>query len=67
MTNDIQKPPQAGIVIYQTEDSRTRFEVCLQGETVWMTQAAMAGLYQTTPQNLTLHLKAVCQEGELDP
>jgi hypothetical protein len=67
MTNDIQKPPQSEILIYQTEDGRTRHEVCLQGETVWMTQATIAELYQTTPQNITLHLKAVCQEGELDP
>ncbi|MFO8090308.1 MAG: hypothetical protein R6U13_10760 [Desulfatiglandaceae bacterium] len=67
MANHLQKPTQSEILIYQTEDRRTRLEVCLQGETVWMTQAAMAGLYQTTPQNITLHLKAVCQEGELDP
>ena len=67
MTKDLQKPPQSEILLYQTEDGGTRIEVRLQGETVWMTQAAMAGLYQTTPQNITLHLKTIYHEGELDP
>ena len=58
---------QSQMLLYRTEDGRTRIEVRLQGETVWMTQAAMAELYQTTPQNITLHLKAIYQEGELDP
>ena len=60
-------PVQSGLLLYRTEDGRTRVEVRLQDETVWMTQATMAELYQTTPQNITLHLKAIYQEGELDP
>lgn len=59
-------PAQSRLLLYRTEDGRTRIEIRLQGETVWMTQAAMAELYQTTPQNITLHLKAVYQEGELE-
>ncbi len=59
-------PVQSQLLLYRTEDGRTRIEVRLQNETVWMTQAAMAELYQTTPQNITLHLKAIYQEGELD-
>ena len=39
-------------------------EVRLQDETVWMTQTAMAELYETTPQNITTHLKAIYAEGE---
>lgn len=39
--------------------------VLLAGETVWLTQAQMAALYQTTPQNITQHLKAIYAEGEL--
>ncbi len=54
------------IVIYQTEDNRTRIQVRLHDNTVWMTQAAMAELYQTSPQNITLHLKSIYEEGELD-
>jgi len=53
-------------LLYQTEDGETRIEVRLQDETVWMTQAAMADLYQTTPQNITIHLKAIYGEGELE-
>jgi hypothetical protein len=58
---------QSQMLLYRTEDGRTRVEVGLQDETVWMTRAAMAELYQTTPQNITFHLKAIYEEGELDP
>jgi hypothetical protein len=53
------------IVLYQTEDGRTRIQCRFENETVWMTQAQMAELFQTTPQNVTLHLKAIFAEGEL--
>jgi len=59
-------PVQSQFLLYQTEDGQTRIEVRLQDEPVWMTQAAMADLYQTTPQNITAHLKAIYWEGELD-
>ena len=60
-------PSSSGeIVLYQTGDQRTRIEVRLQDETVWLTQAQMAELFQTTPQNVTLHLKAIFAEGELE-
>jgi hypothetical protein len=62
-----QKPkPTSEIVFYQTEDGRTRLEVKLENETVWLTQAQMAELFQTTPQNMTLHLQAIYEEGELN-
>lgn len=54
------------IVLYQTEDGRTRVECRFEDETIWLTQALMAELFQTTPQNITQHLKAIYQEGELD-
>ena len=53
------------LVLYLTEDGRTRIQCRLEHETVWMTQAQMAELFQTTPQNVTLHLKAIFAEGEL--
>lgn len=59
-------PIQSELLLYQTEDEQVRIEVRLHDETVWMTQAAMADLYQTTPQNITTHLKAIYEEGELD-
>ena len=61
-----QMPAPGDLILYRTEDGRTRVEVRLADETVWMTQAGMAELYQTTPQNVTLHLKAIYNEDELD-
>ncbi|QCQ22119.1 virulence RhuM family protein [Desulfoglaeba alkanexedens] len=59
-------PTRSEILIYQTEDGRTRIQVRMEDETVWLTQADMAQLFQTTSQNITLHLKNIYQEGELD-
>lgn len=52
-------------IIYQTETGETRLEVRLENETVWLTQKLMAQLFQTTPQNITTHLKNIFEEGEL--
>jgi len=59
-------PPQSSIVLYQTEDGRTCIQCRFEHETVWLTQALIAELFQVTPQNITLHLKAIYEEGELD-
>jgi hypothetical protein len=59
-------PVQSRFLIYQTEDGQARVEVRFQEEAVWMTQAAMAELYQPTPQNITIHQRAVYKDGELD-
>lgn len=53
------------LIIYQTEDGQTKIDVRLQEETVWLTQKAMAELFQTTPQNITIHLNNIFEEGEL--
>ena len=58
-------PPPSSIVLYQTEDGRTRIQCRFDQETLWLTQAQIAELFQTTPQNVTLHLKAIFAEGEL--
>ena len=58
--------PQSSIILYQTEDGRTRIQCRFEDETVWLTQALMAELFQVTPQNVTLHLKAIYAEGELE-
>ena len=58
--------PASEIILYQTEDGTTRLSVRLADETVWLTQAAIAELFQTTPQNVTIHIKGVYQEGELE-
>lgn len=53
------------IIIYQTETGQTKIDVRLENETVWLTQKLMAELFQTTPQNITIHLKNIFEEGEL--
>jgi hypothetical protein len=56
---------QSEFILYQTEDGRTRIQCRFENETLWLTQAQIAELFQTTPQNVTLHLKAIFAEGEL--
>jgi hypothetical protein len=56
---------ESSIILYQTEDGRTRIQCRFDAETLWLTQAQIAELFQTTPQNVTLHLKAIFAEGEL--
>lgn len=53
------------IVLYQPDDS-VRLEVRLQDETVWLTQQQMAELFNTTRNNITLHIGNIFKEGELD-
>jgi hypothetical protein len=55
------------IVIYQTEDGQTKIEVRLEEETVWLTQVQMAELFQTTKQNISLHINNAFKEREIDP
>jgi hypothetical protein len=57
--------PRSELILYQTEDGQTRIQCRLEDETLWLTQAQMAELFQVTPQNVTLHLKAIFEEGEL--
>ena len=54
------------IVIYQTEDGHTQIDVRLENDTVWLTQAQMVELFQTTKQNVSLHVGNVYKEGELE-
>lgn len=58
--------PGGEILLYQTEDGKTRLEVQLQDETVWLSQAQMAELFQTTKQNVSLYIKNIYDEHELE-
>ncbi|MEW5765557.1 MAG: virulence RhuM family protein [Acidobacteriota bacterium] len=53
------------IVLYRTEDGRTRIECRFADENIWLTQALMAELFQTTVPNINLHIKNILGEGEL--
>lgn len=57
--------PQSSIILYQTEDGRTRIQCRFENETIWLTQAQIGELFQTTVANINLHLKAIYAEGEL--
>ncbi len=57
---------QKQIVIYQTKDGQTQIDVRLENDTVWLTQAQMAELFERTPQNITIHIGNAYKEGELD-
>jgi len=59
-------PPSGGqFLVYQTEDGKLKFDVRFEGETVWLTQQHMAELFQTTKQNVSLHIQNTFSEGEL--
>ncbi|MFN0007130.1 MAG: virulence RhuM family protein [Planctomycetota bacterium] len=58
-------PPQSSIVLYQTEDGRTRVECRFEHETLWLTQALIADLFQITVPTVNEHLKGIFAEGEL--
>ena len=57
---------KSSVVLYTSSDGQVKVDVFLKDETVWLTQKQMAELYQTTPQNVTLHLKTLYSEEELD-
>ena len=52
-------------LVYQAEDGQLKIDVRLEGETTWLTQAHMAELFQTTVPNVSMHLRNVYAEGEL--
>ena len=57
---------QDQIVIYQTEDGQTQIDVRLENETVWLTQAQMAELFQKDRTVITRHINNIFKEGELE-
>ena len=60
------KPENKGeIILYQTDDS-LKLDVWFEDETVWLSQSQMAELFQTTKQNVSLHVNNVFKEGELE-
>ncbi len=54
-------------LVYQAEDGKLKLDVRLEDETVWLTQQMMAELFQTTKQNISLHIQKIFEEGELVP
>ena len=54
------------ILIYQSENGVTKIDVKIIGDTVWLTQAQLCELYQTSKSNVSEHIKHIFEEGELD-
>jgi hypothetical protein len=54
-------------LVYEAEDGHVKIDVRLEDETVWLTQQLMADLFQTTKQNISLHIQSIFEEGELAP
>ena len=54
------------VIIYTTDDGKTKIDVKLEEETLWLTQAQMCELYQTSKSNVSEHIKHIFEEGELD-
>jgi hypothetical protein len=55
------------LILYTTEDGRSQIKLRTQHQTVWLTQLDMAELFDATKQNISLHLKNLFKDGELDP
>ncbi len=53
------------LILYRTEDGRDEIQLRLADGSVWLTQAEIAALFESTPQNITQHLKSIFAEGEL--
>ena len=54
------------VIIYQTDEGLTKLEVKMENETVWLTQAQLVELYQTSKANVSEHINHIFEEGELD-
>ena len=66
MTMDNDNHESSGeILLYQTEDGRTRIECRFENNTLWLSQVLMADLFQTTVPNINIHIKNIFAEGEL--
>ena len=67
MNADISSPfPGGEVIVYESEDGEARVDVCFDKETVWLTQRQMAEVFQTTPENVLMHLRSVFSSEELE-
>ena len=60
------KDNKSEIIIYQSENGNTKIDVLLENETVWLTQAQIVDLYQSSKSNISEHIKHIFEDGELD-
>ena len=53
------------LILYRTEDGRDQFQLRIEDGSVWMTQAEIAALFETSVQNVSLHIKEILSDNEL--
>ncbi len=63
MQNELNE--QNNFIMYTTDDGKVDIEVRLEDENVWLTQNSMAELFDTTRNNITMHIRNIFEEGEL--
>ena len=63
--NEIEKHNDSEMILYTSEDGQIKLDVSVDGDTVWLSQAQMVELFQTSLQNIALHIKNIYDEGEL--
>ncbi|HGN2047073.1 TPA: virulence RhuM family protein [Proteus mirabilis] len=64
MSDNLPEAPQGEFVLFRSEDGQTRVECRFESDTLWLSQAEIANLYQVTPQAITQHIKAIYEEDE---
>jgi hypothetical protein len=65
MKKSLSEVPDGNLLLYQTEDGKTRIEVRLQGETVWLSLNQMAELFHRDKSVIPRHIRNIFEEGEL--
>ncbi|MRH02553.1 hypothetical protein GIY21_19830 [Xanthomonas sontii] len=66
MRSDDKEAPTSELILYRSEDAQTRIQVRLEGESVWLTQAQIAELYQVSVKTISEHLQNIYAEGEVE-
>lgn len=67
MNNDSKDEPTLELILYRTEDAQTRIQVCLDGESVWLTQRQIAELFQVSVPTINEHLTGIFLDSEPNP
>lgn len=66
-STDLTPPATGQFLVYKAEDGHIKIEVRLADETVWLPQQLIAELFQTTIPNISMHIRKIYDEGELQP
>ena len=65
MTGILDEPNRSELLIYQTDDGKTHIEVCLENETVWLSQSQLCELFAKNKRTISEHIRNIFKEGEL--